>query len=234
MHNEIQDILLNAEKPVVITGYSLNEKTPPLWSEFTKLMSDLKQQEITVDDMFRHSPLKLWQWYEPLRQKQRYEAINQEYHELKRLEDFFQKMTVITQDFSGTHLKAGNEEVYELYGNCDQAFCSKDMSFHTLPGSLDDLPPLCTCGDYLKPNLSWFGGGLNDGALRKAYLSVVACDLLILLGIRYITQPLPFYIDIARKNGAKTIEVASIHTALSGLVDHQLKENPAEFLCSLI
>ena len=234
MHNEIQDILMSSEKPVLITGYSLNEKTPLMWLEFTKYISNLKQQEISIDDMLKHSPLKLWEWYEPLRQKQRHEAIDKEYYDLKRLEDFFQRMVVITQDLSGTHLKAGNDEVYELFGNCNQAFCSKDMSFHNLPESIDRLPPLCSCGDYLKPNLFWFGGGLNDGALRKAYLSVVSCDLLILLGIKYITQPLPFYIDLARKNGTKTIEVTSIHTALSGLVDYQLKENPAEFLCSLI
>ncbi|MBN1232376.1 MAG: hypothetical protein JXA60_03365 [Candidatus Coatesbacteria bacterium] len=233
MKNDVYEIILNSKKPVLITGYDLDENFNLFWKEFCKFVKALPEKEISIENLFKDSPARIWEWFEPLRQKQLSTPLNPAYIQLKKLEDFFTRLVIITQDISSSHLKAGSEEVYELYGNFNQAFCSKDMCIYELPSIIENYPPVCDCGHFLKPNIFWFGGGMSEGILHKTFKAVNACDLLIFLGAKYVTQPLPYYIELARSNGARIIEISSRLTEFSNMADIQVLKNPSDFLLAI-
>lgn len=80
---------------------------------------------------------------------------------------------VITQNVDYLHQRAGSRLVVEVHGSpavhrCRA--CGETASFEEIRGRLRDgeAVPRCGCGGVFKPDITFFGEGLPEGAWREA------------------------------------------------------------------
>ena len=76
-------------------------------------------------------------------------------------------------------------------------------------------PPLCKCGNMLRPNVVWFGESLPQDVWQKAMSFASECDLMIVVGTSLVVSPantLPIY---AQQNNAILIEINPESTEMS-------------------
>ena len=95
-------------------------------------------------------------------------------------------------------------------------------------------PPLCKCGNILRPDVVWFGESLPQDVWRQAMIEANSCDLMVVAGTSLIVSPantLPVY---AKQNNAMLIEVNPEQTVMSDEMDLSIRGNSAQVIPKLI
>jgi NAD-dependent deacetylase len=102
--------------------------------------------------------------------------------------------SVITQNVDGLHQKAGSKRVHEVHGSaavhrcrtCGAAQTLDEVRQRVLGG---ELPPRCPCGGVLKPDITFFGEALPQGAFEAALHDTSQADLFLVLGTSLKVYP---------------------------------------------
>lgn len=114
--------------------------------------------------------------------------------ECARLEAAGRVAAVVTQNIDMLHQRAGSRRVIELHGS---------PAWHTCLGCGRQYPfawaservgegrvPRCEdCRGVVKPDVTFFGEMLPDGALDAAFAEAAAADLTLVLGSSLLVQP---------------------------------------------
>ncbi len=142
------------------------------------------------------------------------------------------QVQVVTQNIDGLHQLAGSEQVAELHGSlwrvrCDE--CGAEALRREAP--LEDTA--CGCGAWWRPDIVWFGDGLNDDVLASALGALRLCDLLVSIGTSGVVFPAAHLPRLARQAGAALIEINPEPTPLSPIFDHRLRGTADEMLTQL-
>lgn len=169
---------------------------------------------------------------------------------LARLEKQGKLKGVITQNIDNLHREAGNNNVIELHGNLYRFRCLKCNAVFQLDkgimrSKIDTLKqkrrsrkallrflPRCKCGGISRPDVVFFGEGLREDGLQRAYDEVNQCDALLIIGTSGTVYPaagIPFY---AKKIGKRIIEI-NPQSEFNGISDTSLRES-SNVLSSLI
>ncbi len=116
---------------------------------------------------------------------------------------------VITQNIDNLHQEAGSTRVYEFHGNSKQLIClSCCTTYHAGEVSLDHLPPTCRqCGGLLKPDFVFFGEAIPPLPLSAAYDAAGISEVFLIIGTTGEVMPANQIPLMAKRNGAKIIEV---------------------------
>ena len=148
----------------------------------------------------------------------------------------FRGVTLVTQNIDGLHARAGSSGGVELHGNIDRArclSCGRIENIWDLP--VEERPPVCTeCGDSMRPDVVLFGEYLPEGAIPTALAKAEACDLCIVVGTSALVHPANGIPTVAKRAGAKVIEVNPEETALTRDCDVSLRGGAAEVLPKLL
>ncbi len=116
---------------------------------------------------------------------------------------------VITQNIDNLHQDAGSSAVYEYHGNSRDLVCLS-CGWRTPASRLDLnlLPPLCSqCSEVLKPDFIFFGEPIPEPARSQAFVEAENADVFILVGTTGEIMPASQIPRIAKRNGAKIIEI---------------------------
>lgn len=170
-----------------------------LWSKFNP-------HELATPEAFARDPLRVWAWYRERRARLRAIGPHEGHHVLARWEARFPSVTVVTQNIDGLHHAAGSHHVIELHGRLDVARCT-DCPYSTT--GLHDLgpDPRCPrCAARLRPGVVWFGEPLPD-SIYDAAAAARNCDVMLIIGTSGVVQPAASLVDVARRNGARLIEI---------------------------
>jgi NAD-dependent deacetylase len=81
------------------------------------------------------------------------------------------------------------------------------------------LPVCAACGALLRPDVVWFGEALDGAAVNRALTAVHACEVLILVGTSGIVYPVAGFPLLARRRGARVVEINIEPTPLSEVAD---------------
>ena len=158
-------------------------------------------------EAFRKDPSKYWCIRgEFIRGYNNY-APNEGHLALARLEESGYLKCVITQNIDGLHRKAGSKNVYEIHGSLREIYCISCKKEYIAPDIPPGEPPLCSCGGTLKPNTVLFGEQLPMDNLNEAEQQARACDTMLLIGTSALVYPAAYLPLMAKKNGAKIIEI---------------------------
>jgi NAD-dependent deacetylase len=65
----------------------------------------------------------------------------------------------------------------------------------------------CSCGNRLRPDITWFGDMLDESVLQTAAEAVASCDLFISIGTSGSVWPAAGFPSLARNSGAFCIEI---------------------------
>ena len=135
---------------------------------------------------------------------------------LARLEKLGILKTIITQNIDGLHQLAGNTDVIEFHGNFAWQRCLKcNARCPSDQVDLAQIPPRCACGGIYKPDCVFFGEAIPPEHLLRSETVASQCDIMLVIGTSAVVQPAAFMPFIAKRAGAKIIEINPEKTALS-------------------
>ncbi|HYV05614.1 MAG TPA: Sir2 family NAD-dependent protein deacetylase, partial [Blastocatellia bacterium] len=122
--------------------------------------------------------------------------------------------SVITQNIDGLHQLSGvaDEKIIELHGNSTYAVClSCERRYELAPilkaFSVDEQPPDCSCGGFIKTATISFGQPMPVEAMRRAKLATEQCDLFLAVGSSLVVYPAASSPALAKQCGAQLVIV---------------------------
>ena len=189
--------------------------------------------KLATIDAFYEDPKLVWEWYEERRQNILHASPNPGHVAIAELEKFKQ-VSILTQNIDGLHQRAGSTNVYELHGSIITIKCTVSDFKNKITSGFLQLPPLCKCGNILRPDVVWFGEALPQDVWESAMVQASTCDTMIVVGTSLEVSPanlLPVY---AKQNGAMIIEVNVEQTHMSSSMDLSLRESAAKALPGLV
>ncbi|MCL4134446.1 UNVERIFIED_CONTAM: hypothetical protein GTU68_037479, partial [Idotea baltica] len=146
----------------------------------------------------------------------------------KRLAKEGRKLVVITQNIDELHTRAGTEDVIELHGSLFKTRCTKckevlpntDSPICSAlrgkgapdPNATDaripeqDLPRCQKCSGLLRPHVVWFGEGLDEKVLSRAYGELGQCDLCLVVGTSSVVYPAAMFAPEVAERGVPVAE----------------------------
>lgn len=227
MFESIKDQIKNVNKIVVVTGAGISQESGiPTFRGKDGLWRNHDAMKLATIDAFYDNPILVWEWYNERRRSIFQAQPNQGHKAIAELEKYAQ-VTVLTQNIDGLHQKAGSSKVLELHGSIVKIKCSVCDYNEEILTEISNLPPLCKCGNVLRPDVVWFGETLPQDVWQNAIVFASQCDLMIVIGTSLVVSPantLPIY---AKQNNSILIEINPENTDMSTDMDLVIKNTSA-------
>jgi NAD-dependent deacetylase len=234
MYDLIADHLRSAKKIVFVTGAGISQESGiPTFRGKDGLWRNYDPMKLATIDAFYDNPKLVWEWYNERRRNIFAAEPNLGHKAIAELEEFV-KVVVLTQNIDGLHQKGGSSSVLELHGSIIKIKCTvcdfKDEIFT----EYSNLPPLCKCGNILRPDVVWFGEGLPQDVWQEAIIHANSCDVMVIAGTSLVVSPentLPIY---AKQNNAMLIEINPDETIMTSDMDSSIRSTSAVALPELV
>ena len=234
MYEQIENQVKSAKKVVFVTGAGISQESGiPTFRGKDGLWRNYDAMKLATIDAFYDNPKLVWEWYNERRQNIFNSEPNLGHKAIAELENFV-KVFVLTQNIDGLHQKAGSSNVLELHGSIVKIKCTVCDFKDELLTEFSNLPPLCKCGNILRPDVVWFGEGLPQDVWQEAIIQASSCDVMIVAGTSLVVSPantLPIY---AKQNNAVLIEINPDETIMSSDMDLSIRSTSAVALPELI
>lgn len=208
LYEEVAQLMIDLKPCVALTGAGISaESGIPTFRSKGGLWEKYDPMIYASIEAFREDPSKYWTIRgEFIRNYETYQP-NKAHLALAELEEMGIVRHVITQNIDGLHKKAGSKNVTEIHGSLREIYCLQCNKEYLAPHVPEGLPPHCDCGGVLKPNTVLFGEQLPKAALETAYHQSATCKLMIVIGTSAVVQPAASLPVLARKEGARIVEV---------------------------
>jgi len=210
---------------------TFREPETGLWARYDPV-------QLATPQAYRKDPALVWSWYEHRFGITAAAEPNPGHVAIAELEDLLPNVVVITQNIDGLHQRAGSSKVIELHGTMHSFRCidgrHRGYAWDDFAGQ-QEKPPRCPeCGDYLRPEVVWFGEGLPPDELSAADQLSANCDVMLVVGTSGVVYPAAAVPLIAREAGATVIDVNPEWDALARSCDLFLRGAGGEVLPRLV
>ncbi len=227
MFESIKDHIKDIKKIVFVTGAGISQESGiPTFRGKDGLWRNYDAMKLATIDAFYDNPKLIWEWYNERRKNIFAAQPNLGHKAIAELEKYTE-VVVLTQNIDGLHQKAGSSEVLELHGSIIKIKCSVCDFKDEIITEFSEVPPLCKCGNILRPDVVWFGESLPQDIWQKAMVFASQCDLMIIAGTSLVVSPantLPIY---AKQNNAILIEINPENTEMSSEMDLIIRNTSA-------
>ncbi len=227
MFELIKDKISDFEKIVFVTGAGISQESGiPTFRGEDGLWRNYDAMKLATIDAFYEDPKLVWEWYNERRQNIFAAEPNPGHKAIAELEKYA-KVVVLTQNIDGLHQKAGSSQVLELHGSIVKIKCTGCDFIGEIKTEFTEVPPLCKCGNILRPDVVWFGEQLPQDVWKNAMIHASECDLMVIAGTSLVVTPantLPLY---AKQNNAILIEVNPQETEMSSEMDLVVRNTSA-------
>jgi NAD-dependent deacetylase len=219
----------------ILTGAGVSaESGVPTFRGEDGLWKSYRAEELATPGAFARDPALVWEWYDWRRQVCSGTRPNPAHEAIARLDSALPRFLLVTQNVDGLHARAGSTRIVELHGNIFRVRCTGcGMVREDLPSPLEEIPPICECGATFRPDVVWFGEGLPEEVLARAFEALRSCDLMLVVGTSSVVQPAASMPLLAKQAGASVIEVNPDQTPITPFVDLHLDGKAAEILPGL-
>ena len=228
--NQIKDV----KKIAFVTGAGISQESGiPTFRGKGGLWRNHDAMKLATIDAFYENPKLVWEWYNERRENIFSVSPNQGHKAIADLEKYV-KVIILTQNIDGLHQKAGSSEVLELHGSIVKIKCTVCDFKDEIMTKFSEIPPLCKCGNILRPDVVWFGESLPEDIWKHAIVQASQCDMMIIAGTSLVVSPantLPIY---AKQNNAYLIEVNPEKTEMSSEMDLIINDTSANVLPKIV
>ena len=215
MFESVTKKLRDARKIVFVTGAGISHESGiPTFRGKDGLWRNYDAMKLATVNAFYDNPKLVWEWYNERRKNIFYAEPNLGHKAIFELEKYV-KVIVLTQNIDGLHQRAGSTEVLELHGSIVKIKCTVCDFKSEILTEFTQIPPLCKCGNVLRPDVVWFGESLPQEIWQQAVTHASKCDVMIVVGTSLAVSPantLPIY---AKQNNATLIEINPEETIMS-------------------
>jgi NAD-dependent deacetylase len=227
MFELIKNQTKNVKKIVFVTGAGISQESGiPTFRGKEGLWRNYDPMKLATIDAFYGNPKLVWEWYNERRKNIFQAQPNLGHKAIAELEKYAQ-VVVLTQNIDGLHQKAGSSKVLELHGSIVRIKCSVCDFKDEIVTEISEIPPMCKCGNILRPDVVWFGESLPQNVWEKAIMFASQCDLMVIVGTSLVVSPantLPIY---AKQNDAILIEINPENTEMSSEMDLAIRNSSA-------
>ena len=234
MFESLKDQIKEIKKIVFVTGAGISQESGiPTFRGNGGLWRNHDAMKLATIEAFNDNPKLVWEWYNERRRNIFAASPNQGHKAIAELEKYVE-VVVLTQNIDGLHQKAGSSNVLELHGSIVEIKCTVCDFKNEIVTEFAEIPPLCKCGNMLRPNVVWFGESLPQDIWEKAMILSSQCDLMIIAGTSLVVSPantLPIY---AKQNHAILIEINPEQTGMSSEMNLVLRDTSAKTLPELV
>jgi NAD-dependent deacetylase len=233
-------VLARSAKLAVFTGAGISKESgiPTFREPETGLWAQYDPMQLATPEAYRKDPAFVWSWYEHRFGVAADAEPNPGHLAIAELESLLPRVVIITQNIDGLHQRAGSSQVIELHGSMHsfrcidgrhRGYCWEDFA------DQEEKPPRCPeCGDFLRPEVVWFGEGLPPDALNAAQRLSAGCDVMLIVGTSGVVYPAAAMPMIAKEAGATVIDVNPERDALAQTCDLFLRGPGGEVLPELV
>lgn len=226
--------LKEAQKIVFVTGAGISQESGiPTFRGKDGLWRNYDAMKLATIDAFYENPKLIWEWYNERRKNIFSAEPNLGHKAIAELEKFV-KVVTLTQNIDGLHQRAGSTKVLELHGNIIEIKCTVCEFKNKILTEFTNMPPLCKCGNILRPNVVWFGEPLPQDIWQEAMIHASKCDVMVIVGTSLVVSPantLPLY---AKQNNAFLIELNPEKTMMSYDMDLSVRSTSVMALPELV
>jgi NAD-dependent deacetylase len=204
----LAEALRDAHHVCVLTGAGISaesgvptfrEAQDGLWAEYDPL-------QLATPEGFLQDPELVWRWYRWRRGLVAEAQPNAAHTGLVELADLVPRLTLVTQNVDCLHQRAGSGDVIEFHGNLFADRCMVEGC--VVDASADDPVPTCPgCGALVRPGVVWFGEAIPEDAMKLSASAASECDVFLSVGTSSLVFPAAGLVDLARSNGAVTVEI---------------------------
>jgi len=234
MFESVTKKLRDAKKIVFVTGAGISQESGiPTFRGKDGLWRNYDAMKLATINAFYDNPKLVWEWYNERRKNIFSAEPNLGHKTIVELEKFV-KIIVLTQNIDGLHQRAGSAEVLELHGSIVKIKCTVCNFKSEILTEFLQIPPLCKCGNILRPDVIWFGESLPQEIWQQVVIHASKCDVMIVVGTSLVVSPantLPIY---AKQNNATLIEINPEETIMSSDMDLSIRSTSVAALPKFI
>lgn len=230
----LENSLKGSKKIVFLTGAGISQESgiatfrgkDGLWQQYDPM-------KFASPQAFMDDPKLIWSWYNDRRREILAANPNLGHMAIANLQNY-RNVSVVTQNIDGLHQRAGSRDVVELHGNIFGTKCTKCDSKFTTESGFIDLPVCELCGNYLRPDVVWFGEGLKQEIWNEAVMHSTNCDSMIIVGTSLTVSPANSLFLYAKRNNATLIELNPESSPYSNEMDFCIRKTATEGLPTLL
>jgi NAD-dependent deacetylase len=210
---------------VVLTGAGVSaESGVPTFRGPEGLWRNHRPEDLATEQAFQTDPRLVWQFYAWRRALVADCQPNLAHHLLANIENRLEQFCLITQNVDGLHQAAGSRRLIELHGSLWSFRCTscghrwEDRQV-PLP---DDLPRCPGCSGLARPDVIWFDEVLERSIVEAAVSAAQSARTMLVIGTSALVLPAAELPLIAKRSGARLIEINPMSTPLSAHCDEVL------------
>lgn len=178
-------------------------------------------------------PSITWKYLSQIERNCRGATFNRAHEVITEMQNYFDRVWILTQNIDGFHTAAGSINTIEIHGNVFDLKCMQcDWRQTVKDYSALIIPPACPqCSAFIRPDVVLFGEMLDTNKLQL-YMSELhkGFDLYVWIGTTgvfpYIQSPL----YELQTTAAKAVEINPDHTVLTDDMDVKIPLGAAEAL----
>jgi NAD-dependent deacetylase len=225
-----------ADHVVVLTGAGVSaESGVPVFRGAGGLWREFRPEQLATPAAFGRQPGLVWEWYLWRRTRIAEVQPNPGHVAIARWQQQRPGISLLTQNVDGLHARAGSPAAIELHGNVWRVRCAAGCGFRDVddPAAQPRTALRCGCGAWLRPDVVWFGEALDAEALDTAIAAVEEADLILVVGTSAVVYPVAMLPQIAKRRGARIVEVNVEETPLTAAANAVLRGPASEVLPAL-
>jgi len=211
---QLLDLLCTSQHAVLFTGAGVSTLSGiPDFRGPNGLYRQLDADKIFDIDSFRRDPAFFYRHTRNFIYGLDGRQPNPVHTACARLEQLGRVRGVITQNIDMLHQRAGSRVVHELHGSpalhhclgCARSYPFREVRDMLAAGT--GVPRCGTCGDVLKPGITFFGERLPDAPFAAASRLAQDADLMLVLGTSLVVHPAASLPQITLRAGGRLVIV---------------------------
>lgn len=234
--NKAVQILYGSRMTVALTGAGISvESGIPDFRSAGGLWSIYDPSEYATIDAFMANPEKIWNMLRDMDKLVARAKPNRAHIGMGHLERMGYLKYIITQNVDNLHQAGGARHVIEYHGNSSTLSCLGCKNKYTMKEKRNEKIPRCECNRILKPDVVLFGEAIPEKALYNSFELANSAQALLVVGTSALVSPANRIPVLAKKNGAKIIEINKERTHLtSSLTDLFIQGEAGEIIEKLV
>ena len=209
---------------LILTGAGISaESGLSTFRSSNGLWNNHRVEDVASIEGFERNPALVHDFYNELKVEIAKAKPNAAHLAITKLQQEYPgQISIATQNVDTLHEKAGNQNVYHIHGQVNQAVCLNCGQIMETWGDVDTETtcPHCHIMGMMKPNIVFFGENLL--CMDKVEELLRRCDLFISIGTSGVVYPAAGFVQTAKYYGADTIEFTLETTANNFLFDKHI------------
>ncbi|MBW2064298.1 MAG: NAD-dependent deacylase [Deltaproteobacteria bacterium] len=234
---EAASIIHSSKLTIALTGAGVSvESGIPDFRSAGGLWSKFDPAEYATIEAFRSDPEKVWQMLREMEELVTKAKPNKAHRGMGELEKMGFLHAIITQNVDNLHQAGGAENVIEYHGNTSTLSCLRcGRKYPAADKRGSEFPPRCDCGQVLKPDVVFFGEAIPAEAMNRSFQLASMAQALLVVGTSALVSPANTIPSLAKRSGAKIIEINKERTHLTdSITDVFLMGGAGEIIEALV